>query len=350
MKHSTGQHFDQKTQKRLGRLVRISANLTQAHSCFLLLPDPESTGSHLSDPALRLIASHSLSNELLDAGQIALKADLLKKGLLGWIVQNGRHICASPFDGSSFEAIFYKQEQGLKSFLGLPIRLSSAAPAELSQIQNGVLICDSRAPYAFSDLQVKLLGDLTEEIAEAYFSADSFRKSSAQVLNLSESDEYSAFFTRALELISKSGPQAVEVLRLNCLNFSDLERSQGTDRCVRFFHQFARLVKQAMPQHFACCALPNADVLIVLDKMMGKFYENRLMALCDHLKEEAKDGLLYMPVRKPISKRRDLRTQLQMSIISAGMLPHERTYSPKINTAPKIKTSVENSIYEYRSA
>jgi hypothetical protein len=80
------------------------------------------------------------------------------------------------------------------------------------------------------------------------------------------------------------GAGSVDVLRLRPKNFGAIESNAGTLTAVGLLHQIHRLVEQALPPHSPAFALPNGDLLLIVDNMMTAFFQNKIQALCEHVK------------------------------------------------------------------
>jgi len=270
--------FEVGLRRDLCRLARFGANLADAHSCFIFLPEVvlsnrESSLRRLgaqSETFLELVGFHSLCRDILYNCRLSITT-----GLIGWVAKHMRAIHVSPFERDSRTLGIYSGDQQLKSFIGIPLNLPGecASGVEIS----GVVACDSRKAFAFSKLQGKLLEDLAAEIGSTLqlsWRAKNFRKNS---------DSWHDFLRDTITLVDGLGRDSLEILRLKLRNFAELEQGLGTSETLKLVTQLQRLIKQALPSNFPVLLLCNGDIIIALDTMVSSFYENRINAICERI-------------------------------------------------------------------
>ena len=90
---------------------------------------------------LELAGFHTLSNDII-SNCVIPKGD----GLIGWVSKHKQAIHVSPFERDSRTLGTYSRDQSLKSFIGIPVQIPVG-----SQLQYGVIACDSKKSYAFSE-------------------------------------------------------------------------------------------------------------------------------------------------------------------------------------------------------
>ncbi len=273
----------------LCRLARFGANITDAHSCLIFLPhrlfrsyltDRENLielkttgkGAEVADH-LELGGFHSLGNAILKGCRIEISS-----GLVGWVAKHKRTIHVSPFDHDSRTLGFYNDEQGLKSFIGVPIALDEVESYKGSLA--GAIVCDSKKSFAFSKLQGKLLHDLSFEVSNL------LKLTALNNSSFKQDNSWQSFISKAHALAESLTPHAVEVLRLRPLNFHELEHSLGTGKALRMADQIFRLIAQALPPHSPVTRLPNGDIIVVMDNMLTASFENKVRAMANHLSIE----------------------------------------------------------------
>jgi len=255
----------------LCRMARFGANLADAHSCLIFLPSESLIDIEKPEKdTLVLVGHHSLSSEVIENRVIQSGF-----GLIGWVAKNHRSIHVSPFERDSRTLGIYKEDQDLKSFIGIPINLSSFG-GDNDQIC-GVIACDSKKAYAFSKIQGKLLEDLAAEVSNTI--SLHRRISTGEFLNSS----WETFKHRGHQLAKALGKDAIEVLRLRPENFYHVEEKHGIDYASALIDQVVRLIRQTLPPHFPLFRTPTGDIVILLDNMMTSFFANKIDNLCNHM-------------------------------------------------------------------
>ncbi len=260
----------------LYRLARFGANIADAHSCLIFLPanlmaqltcSPSSFGHNNQE--LVIAGYHSLCSDIVKDFSVASGT-----GLIGWVAKHGRSIHVSPFEMESRTLGIYSTDQQLKSFIGVPINLTSQTSQGPCW---GVIACDSKKSYAFSKPQGKLLEDLAAEVANTVQLLLSYSSQGQSDI------AWQTFLRRSEELASALGHNSIELMRLKTDNFDHLETTMGTSGCLYLSEQMFRLFQQALPPHFPITRLINGDILVCLDSMMSSFYENKFNAICNHI-------------------------------------------------------------------
>jgi len=274
----------------LGRLARFGANITDAHTCAIFVPE-SIIGGKLVKKRLSLMGFHSLTDEITEHASIEAGA-----GLIGWVAQHAQAIHVSPFDRDSRTLGYYRANRELKSFMAAPVPISIESSSGSTLTHYGVVACDSKKSYAFSKLQGRLLEDLASEI------------NAVLALCVESKDEqtelsWDTFRSGAHALIQALGGNSIEVLRMAPSNYLELEQKVGMSAAVEMAEQLFRLFQQALPPHFPITHLPNGDIVVMLDKMMVPFYQNKLNALCSHVSREG-SSLLYTFSRTPLETKK----------------------------------------------
>jgi hypothetical protein len=258
----------------LSRIARFAANLTDCYSAFLFLPaevlsrlSMDTYGARGS--TLVIGGHHSLSRSVI------LEAHVPQgHGLTGWVSKTKQPILVSLFDRDSKTLGVYRDEENIKSFIGVPFKIPSVT-------QNcGVITCDSLKPYTFSKLHVKLLEDLGEQVT-------SILSLHSELLELqSKQSTWGQFIKQAYVIINTLGPLSISVLRMHITNIPTLEITHGSERLEIIIDQLQRLIQQTIPPHFPLYRTATSDFVMVVDNMMSSFFENKIGALCDHLKSK----------------------------------------------------------------
>ena len=280
----------------LCRIAQFGANLADAYSCLIFLPRnfPRSENSK-HDKQLELYGFHSLSTKILKHALIPSGT-----GLIGWVAKHKRSIHVSPFEHDSRTLGVYKNDEELKSFIGIPIDLSRI---NKSLNMHGVLACDSKKSFAFSKLQGKLLENLSDEISNTLSLICSSHNQGRA------SNSWNAFITDSLNFISSLGTSSSEVIRLELKGCGSLESKTGTKQSSQLLDQLHRLIEQSLPPHFPFLKLPHGDSVIVSDNMMSAYFENKIIAMCEHLgiKEAGLSVAFHrIPLKNRVSRVSDL--------------------------------------------
>lgn len=259
----------------LCRLARFGANISDAHSCCILLPRINNTGKtikSLSTDTLVITGYHSLSSDIDQNSTLQIG-----NGLIGWVALHGKAIHVSPFEQDCRTLGIYEKNCDIKSLIGIPIDLSHIGINTETNKVFGVILCDSKKLYAFSKLQGKLLQDLAFEISH------NLKIQLQNNTQASQNSSWNSFLDKSAELIQALGRDSVCMLRLSLLNYYDLEQHYGAGSLIDVLDQSFRLIQQALPPHYALTQLPNGDIIICLDNMMIDFYRNKIKQLIKHV-------------------------------------------------------------------
>lgn len=256
----------------LSRIAKFAANLTDSYSAFLFLPaeilsrlGEETFGARGS--TLVIGGHHSLSRNLIVETHVPQG-----HGLTGWVSKTKQPILVSLFDRDSKTLGVYRNEENIKSFIGVPFKIPGVTQ------NSGVITCDSLKPYTFSKLHGKLLEDLGEEVT-------SILSLHTELLELqSKQSTWGQFYKQAHVIINTLGPLAISVLRMHITNVPALESAHGSEKLEVILDQLQRLIQQTVPPHFPLYRTATGDFVLVVDNMMCSFFENKIAALCDHLK------------------------------------------------------------------
>lgn len=256
----------------LCRLARFGANISDAHSCLIFLPcgllNAGMPGSR-ADSHLELAGFHSLATDLEETCFIPEGS-----GLIGWVAKHRRGIHVSPFEHDSRTLGIYRSDQGLKSFIGVPVDLSMDG---LGPKAVGVVCCDSKKSFAFSKLQGKLLEDLAREAAHTTNLTLAYMKKSRA------DTSWRQFLIRAQALSETIGPNSFEIVRIKTESASRVERQHGSAKVIAMREQLERFISQALPPNSPTFCFPHGDILIAVDTMVSSFYENKIRALASQV-------------------------------------------------------------------
>lgn len=120
----------------LDTIISIVCSVFDAYSAVLFLPGG-------NEEEYRIAARFSLGDEIDEETVIAPG-----KGLVGWIIRNGKPLLINDFDRKRNRLGYYrsKEEDSIKAFMGCPVRGGS-----------GALCLDSKRTYSFSEKDQKIL-------------------------------------------------------------------------------------------------------------------------------------------------------------------------------------------------
>lgn len=320
--------FQSEVRADLCRLAQFGANITDAYSCFIFLPNsvfcfPPNDNEH--PICLDLWGYHSLSQEIVDPCRL-----LYGVGIVGWVAKHRQPIHVSPFEHDSRTLGMYSGEQHLKSFIGVPVKLPTSSSGDEVA---GTLCCDSKKAYAFSKLQVKWLQDLACEVS--CLLALRLESEAAEEGDCS----WNRFLARGKEVLAALEPGSGGVLRAAPVNYAELEREIGSGGAAELCNQVFRLIKQALPPHLPVCRLPNGDLVMVVDNMMCSFYQNRIAAICARLSRGQTKLCFRFSKRFPADRRS--RPELEDLVRATALPPTVH----QLGSAYALETQ-----YEYRRA
>lgn len=278
--------YENELRGNLARLARFGANLTDAHSCLIFLPEvlfsDRKQKRSVGGKKLGIGGYHSLSTSLITSCSIQPG-----NGLVGWISQQEKPVHISPFEHDARTLGYYQEDCELKSFIGVPVAFST----DDVQREVGVIVCDSKKSFAFSRLQGRLLEDLADEVQHLL---GYLRKAHA---HYDRQDDWESFRLLAKALLESLGSESVEMIRISVENYNDIERQCGMAAALEMAGQLHRLFQQALPPHFPIFQLPNGETAILLDRMMGSFYQNKFEALARHVNNNGNSFTLSFSTR-----------------------------------------------------
>jgi transcriptional regulator with GAF, ATPase, and Fis domain len=125
-------------------LTQLISNVTESYTTAIFLADAE-------NETLQLIANQSLSRDLKTSARIHNGC-----GLVGWTAENKVRISVCPFEHDATTLLYYNSDQGLKSFIAVPI-------LDEQNDLLGVIACDSKKNYAFAKVSEKILMDCAKQ-------------------------------------------------------------------------------------------------------------------------------------------------------------------------------------------
>ena len=136
-------------EKDLNSLAQLISNLTESYTTAIFSFSP-------STNTLDLAGLQTLSRDFVYTVKVPLNSSLI-----GWCASNKAKISVSPFDHDSSTLLYYTCDQGLKSFIAIPI-------LDAKKNLLGVIACDSKKNYAFAKVTEKILEECSTHAAR-YF-------------------------------------------------------------------------------------------------------------------------------------------------------------------------------------
>lgn len=133
-------------EQNLTSLAELLANVTESFSSSIFLLDSEKE-------ELVLAGAHTLSRDFIEEARIPFGS-----GLIAWVAENKVRVSVCPFEHDARTLQVYKEDQGLKSFLAVPIK-------DHAERVLGVVACDSKKTYAFSKTTEKLVEECAKQAA-----------------------------------------------------------------------------------------------------------------------------------------------------------------------------------------
>lgn len=124
----------------LDKLAKLISNITESHTTAIFVADQQAK-------ILHSLAHHSLSRDYIENVEIPYGC-----GLVGWTAENKVRITVCPFEHNARTLLYYPTDQGLKSFIAVPI-------LDKNNDLIGVIACDSKKNYAFAKITEKILTD-----------------------------------------------------------------------------------------------------------------------------------------------------------------------------------------------
>jgi len=251
-------------------IVRVGALATECSSCFLFLPSrfPEVTfGEDLS------LGASWFPN--------ARRTDLIisSGGMINWVSKH-----ETPFEG-----LLTKEDVGIELHetdepnitsnteqivLAFPVVLRREGDAYPSRA--GVLLAERPCNSPpFRELDKEILLGIARHLSTVLLLWRDYRRSA----DASKRSSWELFLSQVRELQYALGSDALEVARMSKSSYKKFEDELGLSEAVIITEQFERLVAQSFPPQFPLFRLPDGDLLIVFDKMMKTFLENKLQEL-----------------------------------------------------------------------
>ena len=287
----------------LQSLAQLSSNALDTHSSLIFFPQRvlEAFQSNPSNANhLELVASQSLSQDL--AGHCILP---LRHGLIGWTAQRKELIHVSPFERDSTTLGVYHRDQNLKSFAACPIFFESSKACVLDEV--GVLACDSRKSYAFSEVQLKLLQDLALQISRTVRRYLDQPSSSEQLC-------WESFCSAAELLCEKHDALALSMVSIQLEEGSQELKSRTLDSGL--FPKLDRLkamLCSSSKHHHAAFQLPNGTFCFLMPKDQATLFSRRVQRIL----EEYLHGILakfYRIRQQPLVKNRFSERTLKIAL------------------------------------
>ena len=298
--------------KDLDRLSRLALKISNSASCLIFLPVEIFSGK---------IAEGRFSGLLQLGGQATLQGELNEKhrvkagiGVVGWTAKNKKPSNICSFRNSSGTLGFYNNELNIGSLCTVPIDLSFIRKDWQEEPLAGVLYCDSDAENIYDDSVTGLLETIAEEAAQIVALSCKVNASVANNLNFHE------FHGRVLSLTEQIGSDSLEIMRIKMQNSEELELHLGLSKFVILFESMQRLIQQVLPPQYPVVHLPNGETLIVLDNMLGNFYENKIRMIAAHV---GPDNLAinYTFNRKILKVGRDRNSSMDIFNFDSGNEP-----------------------------
>lgn len=147
-----GRHASE-LRERLNQLAGLIANMTEAYSVVVFLAQDSLSKSGEQTRSLSVEGVHTLSRDFVHGATIGFG-----RGLVGWTAENKVRISVCPFEHDAVTLGYYTQDQGLKSFIAVPII------SEQDELL-GVISCDSKKSYAFAKIAEKILIECATQAA-----------------------------------------------------------------------------------------------------------------------------------------------------------------------------------------
>jgi hypothetical protein len=277
----------------LNPIVRVGALATECSGCYIFLPSrfPEVTfGEDLS------LGASCFPN--------SYQTDLIisSSGMINWVSKH-----ETPFEG-----ILTKEDIGFElhqtdevdvpadteqAVLAFPVMLSRDGDAYHTRA--GVLLANRTCNSPpFGELNKEILLGISRHVSTVLLLwRDSRRNADA-----SKRSSWELFLAQVKELQNALGNDALEVARMSKSNYKKFEDELGMSEAVILTEQFERLVAQSFPPQFPLFRLPDGDLLIVFDKMMKTFLENKLQEVnqsycINRLEGSRPDGYFFASIK-----------------------------------------------------
>ena len=139
----------------INNLLKLVSNTTEAHTSALFIANPH-------DKILKIKSIYSLSNNVNRDVTVPFG-----EGLIGWVANHKQALNASEFKRDATMLQFYTENEGIRSFLAVPILKEEEI--------KGVLCIDSKQRYVFTNKDQKILTGFADQFSNL-LSEQEFKK------------------------------------------------------------------------------------------------------------------------------------------------------------------------------
>lgn len=258
----------------LNDIAELILDITPAQSCLIFLPTEVISGQ---------IADGKFSGLLQLAGGATVKRINEKHksksgtGIVGWVAKNKQIINIPEFSHSTQALGFYSEQASISSVIALPINLKLKGYDWHEETISGVLYCDSSEKNSFDQTTADILTKITKQVSKNVTLGLKVNSNIAKNLNFQE------FYSRIEKLVERLGENSLQILRVKLDNSEEIEEKLGITEFVMMFQKMQRLIQQVLPPKYPVIHMPSGETLIVVDNMMGKYYENKIRIIAAHL-------------------------------------------------------------------
>lgn len=194
---------------------------------------------------------------------------------VGWVAQQRSTVHLPSLECGTESLGYYIKDEGVRSFAGFPINLPDSDLC-------GVLTLDAREPDAFCVSELAAGADLAQLISLSICQQTVNEVTSSRMLWVS-------FVERAVALGASLGLEALDLLRVKLLPFTELEKNLGTYQALKSFDQALQLLENSLPNQFPIFRLPSGDILLLVDGLMTRFFEDKIRLLLSEV--SSKNGI-----------------------------------------------------------
>jgi len=271
-------------------LSQLTSNALDSHSTFIFLPQEilsRIRGTRSNSDQLVLAAQHSLSDQTLNTCTLSAN-----HGLIGWTATHKEMIHVSPFEQRSSTLGIYRKEQSLKSFAACPIYIEGERYQVEDQV--GVLACDSKKAYAFSDVQLKLLQDFALQISRA------LRPHMASESHFRRRFAWEDFCDKAEVLWKQHHPTNLSAIRIK-LKTDSLARflGQNPHQVFSAHERLYEMISLCLPEDSPALQLPNGGVCLLFSNSKSANFLRKIERIMEeHLNSEHRAA--YIVDRRPL--------------------------------------------------
>lgn len=184
---------------------------------------------------------------------------------VGWVAQQRSTVHLPSLECGTESLGYYIKDEGVRSFAGFPINLPDSDLC-------GVLTLDAREPDAFCVSELAAGADLAQLTSLSICQQSYNEVTSSRMLWVS-------FVERAVALGSSLGIEALDLLRVKLLPFIELEGRVGTYQALKSFDHALHLLENSLPNQFPIFRLPSGDILLLVDGLMTRFFEDKIRLL-----------------------------------------------------------------------